>query len=238
MHVEEVAVRPRPVAPGVGTALTAARWLRGFWCGSSEARVVLAGAFFLGLPSHAVAGAAAGTDCAWGRLSVMEGFGRMSSSTLPSSSRCSHLEIWILPSPSYLSVLLVFGCCLWSTSYWFRDACAAWFNSGYMLCGRLRTNFSIFYVAVNSNPEAFFFSPFGLNGEVCTVDVFGCSFSQRGTWKTGHYFYKSFISWQFAALLLLSALDDESSSSSRSLCKFVSVTVAALVICGHTHFAP
>ena len=24
----------------------------------------------------------------------------------------------------------VFGCCLWSTS--FRDACAAWFNSGYL----------------------------------------------------------------------------------------------------------
>ena len=32
-------------------------------------------------------------------------------------SRCSHLEIWTLPSPSYLSVLLVYGCCLWSTSY-------------------------------------------------------------------------------------------------------------------------
>ena len=34
------------------------------------------------------------------------------------SSR-SHLEIWTLPSPLYLSVLLVYGCCLWSTSYWF-----------------------------------------------------------------------------------------------------------------------
>ena len=27
------------------------------------------------------------------------------------------------------SLGLVFGCCLWSTSY-FRDSCAAWFNSG------------------------------------------------------------------------------------------------------------
>ena len=36
----------------------------------------------------------------------------------------------------------------------FRDACAAWFDSGYMFYGRLWTNFSIFYVAVNSNPGA------------------------------------------------------------------------------------
>ena len=36
-----------------------------------------------------------------------------------------------------------------------RDACFAWFNSGYMFYGRFWTNFSIFYVAVNSNPEAF-----------------------------------------------------------------------------------
>ena len=29
-------------------------------------------------------------------------------------------------------ILLVLGCCLWSKSHWiFRDACAAWFNSGY-----------------------------------------------------------------------------------------------------------
>ena len=37
----------------------------------------------------------------------------------------------------------------------FRDACASWFNSGYTFYRRLWTNFSIFYVAVNSNPEAF-----------------------------------------------------------------------------------
>ena len=39
-----------------------------------------------------------------GRQSVMEAFGRISSSTCP-SPRYSHLEIWTLPSPSYLSVL-------------------------------------------------------------------------------------------------------------------------------------
>ena len=74
--------------------------------------MVLAGAFSPGLPSYAVAGTAVGADCAWGSLSVMEALGRISSSTLPASSRRSHLEIWTLPSPSYLSVLLVFGCCL------------------------------------------------------------------------------------------------------------------------------
>ena len=37
----------------------------------------------------------------------------------------------------------------------FMDACAAWFNSGYMFYRKLWTNFSIFYVAVNSNPVAF-----------------------------------------------------------------------------------
>ena len=87
----------------------------GFWVRLSlvaETRVVLACAFSPGLPSYAVAGAAVGTDCAWGCQSVMGAHGRISSSTLPV---CSHLEIWTLPSPSYLSVLLVFGCCLVST---------------------------------------------------------------------------------------------------------------------------
>ena len=86
------------------------------------------------------------------------------------------------PSPSFLSVLvLVFGCCLWSTAYWiFRDACATWFNNGYTFYERLWTNFSIFYVAANSNPDSVC-SPSGLNGQVCRVDASGCSFSQRGS---------------------------------------------------------
>ena len=51
------------------------------------------------------------------RLSVMEAFGRISCSTWP-HRRCSHLDTWILPSPLYLSVLvLVYG--LWSTAYGF-----------------------------------------------------------------------------------------------------------------------
>ena len=44
--------------------------------------------------------------------------GRISSSAVPVLPRCSHFEFRTSPSPSYLSVLL-YGCCLWSTSYWF-----------------------------------------------------------------------------------------------------------------------
>ena len=58
--------------------------------------------------------------------------------------------------------------------------------------GRLWSIFSIFYVGLDSNPEAFF--SIRLNGEVCTVDASGCSlFSAACTSKSGHYFYKYFI---------------------------------------------
>ena len=43
-----------------------------------------------------------------GYQSVMEAFGRISF-LRASSSRCSHLVIWTLPSPSYLSVLRCLG---------------------------------------------------------------------------------------------------------------------------------
>ena len=46
--------------------------------------------------------------------------------------------------------LSVFGCCLWSTSY-FRDTCFAWFNSGYMFYERLLANFTFFLRAVHSD---------------------------------------------------------------------------------------
>ena len=45
-------------------------------------------------------------------------------------------------------------CCLWSTSY-FRDACAAWFNSGNIVYGRLWTNFTYFPRCGELRPEAF-----------------------------------------------------------------------------------
>ena len=48
----------------------------------------------------------------------------------------------------------VLGCCLWSTSY-FRDACAAWFNSGYIIYERLWTIFTYFLRCGELRPEAF-----------------------------------------------------------------------------------
>ena len=61
-----------------------------------------------------------------------------------SSSRCSHLEIW-------LSVLRCLGVVCGERRI--RDACAAWFHSGYIIYGRLWTNFTYFLRAVNSNPR-------------------------------------------------------------------------------------
>ena len=71
--------------------------------------------------------------------------------------RCSHLGIWTLPSPSFLSACPVFGCLG-------------------VACGAQRMDF--LYVEVDSKPEAFF--SIRLNGEVYTVDATGCIFFQRG----------------------------------------------------------
>ena len=95
-----------------------------------------------GLPSYPVAWSSRWCRLSFGGLSVMEALGRISSSTLPVSPRRSQLEIWTLPSPLYLSVLRCLGVACGVRRI--RDACAFWFHSGY-----------IFYVAVNSNPEAF-----------------------------------------------------------------------------------
>ena len=122
-----------------------------------------------------------------GYQSVMEAFGRISSSTCP-SSRYSHLEFWTLAFALISFSSSVFGCCLWSTSY-FRDACFAWFNSGYMFYGRLLANFTYFLRAVNSDPWRSLSIP--QNGEVCAVDASSCSVSSRGShFESGHYLYE------------------------------------------------
>ena len=121
-----------------------------------------------------------------GYQSVMEAFGRISSSTcaLP---RCSHLEIWTLPSPSFRSVLRCWGVA--SGVRRIRDACFAWFNSGYMFYERLLANFTYFLRVVNSDPRRLLSIP--QNGEVCTVDASSCSVSSRGShFESGHYFYE------------------------------------------------
>ena len=70
-----------------------------------------------------------------------------------------------------------------------RDACFAWFNSGYMFCERLLANFTYFLHVVNSDPRRLLSVP--QNGEVCTVGASSCSVSSRGShFESGHYLYK------------------------------------------------
>ena len=84
--------------------------------------------------------------------------------------------------------------------------------------GRLWSIFSLFYVGVDSNPEAFF--SIWLNGEVCTVDASGCSlFSAACTSKSGHYFYK--VCSIFAAQCGLFSV----SSSELRPCQFMTVVL-------------
>ena len=186
--LEEVAVRPLAVVPAVGTALTAARWLWGYGCGSLwllRGKSGPAWRVFPGLPSYAVVGAAAGADCAWGRLLVMEAFGRISSSTLPASSRCSHLEIWTSPSPSYLSVPLVFECYLWSTSYCIRGSTVETCSSrGF---GRI----SAFSTLRRTRILRRLFSiRFEWRSGAQSMPLVAVSLSAARTLESGHYFYK------------------------------------------------
>ena len=102
-----------------------------------------------GSPSYPVAW----SSC-WCRLCLATSpswrlFGRISSSACL-SPRYSHLEIWTLPSPSYLSVLRCLGVA--SGVRCIRDACFAWFNSGYMFYERLLANFTYFLRVVHSDP--------------------------------------------------------------------------------------
>ena len=110
-----------------------------------------------------------------GRLSVMKAFGRIFSSTcLCRAVRTWKSGLFSLALVSFSS--WVFGCCLWSTSYWiFREILRAphLVRQWLLVLREALTNFNIFYVAVNSDPEAF-----GLhfsNGEVSTVDASSCS---------------------------------------------------------------
>ena len=110
------------MAPSVGTALMAAWWLHGFWCGSSlvaERQEWTTGTFFLGLPSYAVAGAAAAAGFAWEPPVSYGGFWK----NLFFHVACV-VALFALGNLDFAFALvsfspLVFGCCLWSTSYWF-----------------------------------------------------------------------------------------------------------------------
>ena len=86
------------------------------------------------------------------RLSAMEAFGACLAALFA-------LENWtLLLCPCIFQLILAFGCCLWSIAYWiFREILRAphlvrqWIH---VLRGLWKI-LHIFYVAVNSNPEAF-----------------------------------------------------------------------------------
>ena len=96
-------------------------------------------------------------DCAWEPLVSNGGFWKNFLFFVAASSRCSHLEIWILPSPLYLFSLCS-GEWVLPVEYGVLDSSG---RVRYLVqlwiyvYGRHWTNFSIFYVVVNSNPEAF-----------------------------------------------------------------------------------
>ena len=73
-----------------------------------------------------------GSDCAWELLVSYGGFWKNFLFYLAA------VALFALGNLDFAFALVsfclgpVFGCCLWSTSY-FRDACAPWFNSGYII---------------------------------------------------------------------------------------------------------
>ena len=156
--LEEVAVRPLAVAPAVGTALTAARWLWGYGFAERQEWSWLVRSS-PGLPSYTVAGAAVGARCARAPPVGHGGFrknflfyvacfvalfalGKQDISLLPSYLSAWY-GVWVLPVE--YSVLDYAGDLVQLT----------WFDSGYMFFKRPWKNLHIFYVAVNSCPEAF-----------------------------------------------------------------------------------
>ena len=126
-----------------------------------------------------------GADCAWEPPDSYGGFWKKFLVYVAASSRCSNLDIWPLPSPLFLSVLvLVNG----------------------VACGVQRMDFSrrVRYLVQQWIHV------------LRALDEFS-AFSR---------ILRRSFSIQF---MLLSA------AGSRAPCKLVSATVAALVICGHTH---
>ena len=64
------------------------------------------------------------------------------------------------------------------------NACAAWFNSGYMFFGRFWANYA-YFLQCGELESGGVCSPFLQNGEACTVDASGCSLSH---FDAEHYF--------------------------------------------------
>ena len=98
---------------------------------------------------YAVAGAAA-------TASVMEAFRRISSSTLLALPRCSHFENWtLLLCPRIFQFFLVWVLPVEHSVFDFSGTRALLGSTVDTCSSRIWKNLLIFYVAVNSNPEAF-----------------------------------------------------------------------------------
>ena len=119
-----------------------------------------------------------------GYQSVMEAFGRISSSTCPLPALFAHGNLDIAFTPRIFQSFGVWGV-LWSTLYSGRvlgstvDTC---FTSGFWRILHIFYVWCTQIVAFLSIPQ---------NGEVCTVDASSCSVSSRGShFESGHYFYE------------------------------------------------
>ena len=152
------------------------------------------------------------------RLSAMEAFGRTSSSALPALPRCSHLENWTpLLWSCIFQLILAFGCCLWSTAYWiFREILRAphlvrqWIH----VLRALRNYLHIFYVAVNSNPEAFALHSCRMEKCAQLMLLVAASLSavrmlEVGIISTSAPFFDSLRQFSLLSAAFFGALDDE-----------------------------
>ena len=153
------------------------------------------------------------------RLSVMEAFERISSFMLLALSSCSHLEIWTL----LFCHLVSFSPC---SDVWVSLVeCSVLDFSGDPACTGL--GLTVVHVLREALEEFTHFPCFGAlelrgvwpsvsqNGEACTVDASGCSFSQRCSHlEVEHYFYErstfdSLRQFSLLSVAFFGALDDE-----------------------------
>ena len=137
-------------------------------------------------PLTQLLGAAAGADCAWLPVRRHGGFWKNFLFCVPFAALFAPGNLGLRLRPRFF-LLRCLGVA--SGVRRIRDACYAWFNSGYMFHERLLANFTYFLRVVNSDPRRLLSIP--QNGDVCTVDPSSCSVSSRGSHsESGHYFYE------------------------------------------------
>ena len=166
-------------------------------------------------------------------LSVLEASGRITCSAC-CVSRCLHFALVSFSPFRCLGV----ACGVRRN----RDACAAWFDSGFFFYGRLRTNFSIFHGAVNSNPEAVLLHPVSVEKCAQSMLLVAVSLSRGshvGIWTLFlRVLHVLAVAAVFCCPVQLEPSMMRSSASSRAPCKSVSVTLHrwSVVVIHISHF--